>query len=77
MPYKDKEKEREAKRRYDKKRAGTRTRNFATVVYLESAPADWMEQLDQHHIAALVSPLHDKDKNPSGGSLRRRTIMYC
>ena len=41
-------------------------RNFATVVYLESAPADWMERLDQHHIAALVSPLHDKDKNPSG-----------
>lgn len=66
MPYKDKEKEREAKQRYDKKRAGTRTRNFATVVYLESAPADWMERLDQYHIAALVSPLHDKDKNPSG-----------
>ena len=32
----------------------------------ESAPADWMERLDQCHVAALVSPLHDRDTNPSG-----------
>ena len=68
MPYKDKEKSVKQNEGTIKKRAGTRTRNFATVVYLESAPADWMERLDQHHIAALVSPLHDKDKNPSGGA---------
>ena len=65
MPYKDKEKEKEAKRRYDAKRAG-RTRNFATVVYPESAPADWLDKLDAYHVAALVSPLHDRDTNPSG-----------
>ena len=49
MPYKDKEKEKAAKKRYEEKRAA-RTRNFATVVYPESAPADWMERLDQYHI---------------------------
>ena len=65
MPTTDPEKKKAKQARADAKRAG-RTRNFATVVYPESAPADWMERLDQHHIAALVSPLHDKDKNPSG-----------
>ena len=65
MPTKDPEKKKAKQARADAKRAG-RTRNFATVVYPESAPADWMERLDQYHIAALVSPLHDKDKNPSG-----------
>ena len=65
MPIKDPEKKKAAQKRADEKRAG-RTRNFATVVYPESAPADWMERLDQYHIAALVSPLHDKDTNPSG-----------
>lgn len=65
MPYKDKAKEKESKAKYDAKRAG-RTRNFATIVYPESAPADWMERLDQYHIATLISPLHDKDTNPSG-----------
>ena len=43
-----------------------RTRNFATVVYPESAPSDWIDKLDQLHVAALISPLHDKDTNPSG-----------
>lgn len=65
MPYKDKEKEKEAKRRYDEKRAG-RTRNFTTVVYPESAPENWMEILQEMFIPSLVSPLHDSDINPTG-----------
>lgn len=65
MPIKDEQKKKAAQKRADAKRAG-RTRNFATVVYPESAPADWMERLDQYHIAALISPLHDRDINPSG-----------
>lgn len=44
----------------------TRTRNFATVVYPESAPDDWMELLTQQFVPALVSPLHDQDINPTG-----------
>ena len=43
-----------------------RVRNFATVVYPESAPENWLETLDGLHVPAFVSPLHDKDVNPNG-----------
>lgn len=65
MPTKDSEKLKAKHARYDAKRVG-RTRNFATVVYPDSAPADWKEKLDALHVAVLISPLHDKDVNPSG-----------
>jgi len=65
MPTKDSEKLKAARARADSKRVG-RTRNFATVVYPDSAPADWKEKLDQLHVAAFISPLHDKDVNPNG-----------
>lgn len=41
-------------------------RHFAYVVYPESAPEDWREQLVQTGLAFVVSPLHDKDENPDG-----------
>lgn len=41
----------------------TRTRNFATVVYPESAPSNWYDILDAERIPTLVSPLHDRDTN--------------
>lgn len=44
----------------------SRQRLFATVVYPESAPADWRERLEQTHIAAMVSPLHCNDTLPTG-----------
>lgn len=47
-------------------KAQTRTRNYATVIYPESAPSDWKERLSNTHVAAFVSPLHDKDINPDG-----------
>lgn len=43
-----------------------RTRNFATVVYPDSAPEGWQEILSDQHIPAFISPLHDKDVNPTG-----------
>lgn len=43
-----------------------RSRNFATVVYPESAPSNWIEILDWYHVSALVSPCHDRDLNPDG-----------
>lgn len=43
-----------------------RTRNYATVIYPESAPKDWQEMLVQQLVPAFISPLHDKDKNPTG-----------
>ena len=43
-----------------------RTRNYATVIYPESAPSDWQELLVQQFVPAFISPLHDKDINPTG-----------
>jgi hypothetical protein len=48
------------------KTAEMRSRIFATVVYPESAPADWMQRLEGTHIAAMVSPLHCMDTLPTG-----------
>lgn len=46
--------------------SNSRTRNFATVVYPESAPGNWQAVLSDYHVAALISPLHDMDCNPDG-----------
>lgn len=51
----------------DKKICGRgRTRNYATVVYPESAPNNWLTVLSEQCIPCFVSPLHDKDTNPTG-----------
>lgn len=51
----------------DKKTSSdSRVRNFATVVYPESAPDNWQEILSRHCVPAFISPLHDKDVNPTG-----------
>lgn len=39
-------------------------RNWAFVLYPESAPVDWIEQLKQGGLKCAISPLHDKDVNP-------------
>lgn len=31
-----------------------------------SLPDDWLDRLEELHVAALISPLHDKDRNPDG-----------
>lgn len=38
-------------------------RNWAFVLYPESAPADWLDRLQQRGVVGAVSPLHDKDIN--------------
>lgn len=43
-----------------------RTRNFATVVYPDSAPENWQDILTEQFVPAFISPLHDKDINPGG-----------
>lgn len=45
-----------------------RTRNYATVVYPDSAPENWLDILSNEHVPAFVSPLHDRDTNPTGES---------
>jgi Plasmid replication protein. len=39
---------------------------WAFVVYPESLPDDWMEQLQQTGLMVAISPLHDKDIEPTG-----------
>ncbi len=44
----------------------SRYRQWAFVVYPESAPEDWCRKLDEYHVPWYQSPLHDKDVNPTG-----------
>ena len=39
-------------------------RNFTFIVYPESAPIDWIEQITALGLPWAMSPLHDKDLNP-------------
>lgn len=41
-------------------------RNWAFVLYPESAPADWQEQLQKTGLPCAISPLHDRDVNADG-----------
>lgn len=41
-------------------------RNWAFVLYPESAPEDWKEQLRLSGLQGAISPQHDKDINPTG-----------
>lgn len=50
------------------KKANTdaRVRSWATVVYPESMPEDFWQQIGELKSPVLVSPLHDQDVNPTG-----------
>lgn len=41
-------------------------RNWTFVLYPESAPEDWRERIKISGLMAAISPLHDKDINPTG-----------
>lgn len=44
----------------------SRTRNFATVIFEESAPVHLISLLGELCVPCFLSPLHDKDINPFG-----------
>lgn len=46
--------------------ADARKRNFAFVMYPESAPDNWYQIISELKVPCFISPLHDKDVNPSG-----------
>lgn len=48
------------------KNKNTKKRNWAFVLYPESAPEDWQERLQATGLQCAISPLHDKDVNPDG-----------
>lgn len=43
-----------------------RCRNWSYIVYPESVPPDWIEQLQNTGLPFTISPLHDRDINPDG-----------
>lgn len=47
-------------------RSISKTRNWAFVVYPESAPERWQGILADTHIPAFISPLHDRDSDENG-----------
>lgn len=48
------------------KKSNVKKRNWAFVLYPESAPADWVDILQQTGLQCVISPLHDKDLDPTG-----------
>lgn len=46
--------------------ATVRTRNFATVVYPDSASENWKQTIAESKIPCFISPLHDADINANG-----------
>lgn len=54
----------ERKNKYEEKRAGQRTRNWAVIFYPEDLPEDWKDKLDELHFKWIESPLHNRDTNP-------------
>lgn len=46
--------------------AEIKKRNWTFVLYPESAPTDWVDRLKLSGLMSAVSPLHDKDLNPTG-----------
>lgn len=46
----------------------TKKRNWAFVLYPESAPEDWQERLRLYGVPAAVSPLHDCDIAKDGST---------
>ncbi len=47
-------------------RLKARQRNFATIVYPDSAPENWLDILRDMKVNCFVSPLHNQDVNPDG-----------
>lgn len=78
MPYKDKEKARAAKRKWDQEKRDVRGENWAIVAYPESMPENWLDILDDIHVEIYVSPLHDKDVD-GDGELKKphHHILFC
>lgn len=49
-----------------KSSTNVKKRNWAFVLYPESAPAEWRDMLQESGLSAAVSPLHEYDCDPNG-----------
>ncbi len=69
MPYKDPEKQKAARKRYEEKHKEQRNQRrdfWLFVFYPDSAPENWRDVISSWQCECLVSPLHDKDVNADG-----------
>lgn len=48
------------------KEKNSRTRNWVFILYPESMPEDYLDILNEEHTTVIISPLHDKDIDPTG-----------
>ena len=52
-------------------------RNWAFVMYPESMPSDWYYRLEMTGLPFAISPLHDKDLNPTGDEKKPHYHVMC
>lgn len=52
-------------------------RNWAFVMYPESMPEDWFDRLQMTGLPFAISPLHDKDLNPTGEPKKPHYHVIC
>jgi len=52
-------------------------RNWAFVMYPDSMPEDWFEKLEQTGLPFAISPLHNKDLNPTGEEKKPHYHVIC
>lgn len=55
----------------------TKGRNWAFVMYPDSMPSDWYERLEQTGLPFAISPLHDKDIDPTGEAKKPHYHVIC
>ena len=56
----------------------TRTRNYCSILYPDSAPDDWEQRCRDLHVTAIISPLHTGEKS-NGEALKPHfhiVLMY-
>jgi len=54
-----------------------KARNWAFVMYPESMPKNWYEILQMTGLPFAISPLHDKDLDPTGESKKPHYHVIC
>jgi hypothetical protein len=56
-----------------------RTRNYACVIYPESAPSVWLDVIRESKIPVMISPLHDQDFDGTGENRKKPHyhILVC
>lgn len=52
-------------------------RNWAFIMYPESMPSDWFDKLEKTGLPFAISPMHNKDVNPTGEPKKPHYHVIC